>query len=94
MINHSRYALGGTGVIFKTNKTVDRKIEKKYWSKKRILTISGIAGLIILITLSWYYSSGNSRLNVDAERITISEVKKASFQEFIPVNGVVMPVTT
>ncbi|MFN2440132.1 MAG: efflux RND transporter periplasmic adaptor subunit, partial [Chitinophagaceae bacterium] len=27
-------------------------------------------------------------------RITISEVKKSSFQEFIPVNGVVMPVTT
>jgi HlyD family secretion protein len=73
---------------------VDRKIEKKYWSKKRILTISSIAGLIILITASWYYSSGNSRLNVDAERITISEVKKSSFQEFIPVNGVVLPVTT
>ncbi len=73
---------------------MDRKIEKKYWSKKRILTISSIAGLIILITASWYYSSGNSRLNVDAERITISEVKKSSFQEFIPVNGVVLPVTT
>ena len=28
------------------------------------------------------------------ERITISEVKKGSFQEFIPVNGVVLPVTT
>ncbi len=73
---------------------MDRKIEKKYWSKKRILTISSIAALIILITASWYYSSGNSRLNVDAERITISEVKKSSFQEFIPVNGVVLPVTT
>jgi len=73
---------------------VDRKIEKKYWSKKRILTISSIAGLIILITASWYYSSGNSRLNVDAERITISEVKKSSFKEFIPVNGVVLPVTS
>jgi len=73
---------------------VDRKIEKKYWSKKRILTISSIAALIILITASWYYSSGNSRLNVDAERITISEVKKSSFKEFIPVNGVVLPVTT
>ena len=73
---------------------MDRKIEKKYWSKKRILTISSIAALIILITASWYYSSGNSRLNVDAERITISEVKKSSFKEFIPVHGVVLPVTT
>jgi len=73
---------------------VDRKIEKKYWSKKRILTISGIAALVLLISASWYGSTGKSRLNVDAERITISEVRKSSFQEFIPVNGVVLPVTT
>jgi HlyD family secretion protein len=33
-------------------------------------------------------------LNVDTERITISEIKKGSFQEFIPVNGIVLPVTT
>ncbi|HZH95255.1 MAG TPA: hypothetical protein VEY06_05185 [Flavisolibacter sp.] len=73
---------------------MDRKIEKKYWSKKRILTISGITALVLLISASWYSSTGKSRLNVDAERITISEVKKSSFQEFIPVNGVVLPVTT
>jgi HlyD family secretion protein len=73
---------------------VDRKIERKTWTKKRILTISGIAALILLITASWYYSSGGSKLNVDPERITISEVKKSSFQEFIPVNGIVLPVTT
>lgn len=73
---------------------MDRKIEKKTWTKKRILTIAGICTLILLITASWYYSSGKSRLNVDAQRITISEVKKTSFLEFIPVNGVVLPVTT
>ncbi|MCW3074560.1 MAG: HlyD family efflux transporter periplasmic adaptor subunit [Flaviaesturariibacter sp.] len=39
-------------------------------------------------------TSGKSKLNVDTERITISEVKKGAFQEFIPVNGVVLPVTT
>jgi HlyD family secretion protein len=48
----------------------------------------------MLIGLSYYFTSGKSRLNVDVERITISEVKKGSFQEFIPVNGVVLPVTT
>jgi len=73
---------------------VDRKIEKKYWNKKRILTISGITALILLVGAAWYFTSGKSRLNVEAERLTISEVKKGSFQEFIPVNGVVMPVTT
>ncbi|HVG40680.1 MAG TPA: efflux RND transporter periplasmic adaptor subunit [Chitinophagaceae bacterium] len=73
---------------------MDRKIEKKTWTKKRILTITGIAALVLLIAASLYFSSGKSRLNVDAERITISDVKKSSFQEFIPVNGVVLPITT
>jgi HlyD family secretion protein len=33
-------------------------------------------------------------LNVDTERITISEITKGNFKEFIPVNGVVLPLTT
>ena len=73
---------------------MDRIIEKKRWSKKRILTISGIAALVLLIAASVYFTSGKSKLNVDAERITISEVKKGDFQEFIPVNGIVLPLTT
>ncbi|MBA2498994.1 MAG: HlyD family efflux transporter periplasmic adaptor subunit [Chitinophagaceae bacterium] len=73
---------------------MDRKIEKKTWTPKRIITIAGIAGIFLLILGSWYFTSGNTRLNVQSERITISEVKKSSFQVFIPVNGVVMPVTT
>jgi HlyD family secretion protein len=78
----------------KTKSSVDRKIEKKKWSKKRILTIAGITGLVLLIGASVYFTSGKSKLNVDAERITVSEVKKGPFQEFIPVNGVVLPLTT
>jgi HlyD family secretion protein len=73
---------------------MDRKIEKKFWNKKRILTIAGITGLVLLIGASIYFTSGKSKLNVDVERITISEVRKDSFQETIPVNGVVLPQTT
>jgi len=73
---------------------VDRKIEKKRWTQKKILTIAGIAGLILLIAGSIYFTSGKSKLNVDAERISINEVKQGAFQEFIPVNGVVLPKTT
>ena len=73
---------------------MDRVIAKKKWSKKRILTIASIAAIVLLITASYYFTSGKSRLNVDTERITISEVKKGSFKEFIPVNGIVLPVTT
>ena len=73
---------------------MDRVIAKKRWSKKRILTIAGITGVILLIAASYYFTSGKSKLNVDTERITISEITKGAFQEFIPVNGVVLPLTT
>ena len=73
---------------------MDRVIVKKKWSAKRILTIGGIVAVVTLIAASYYFTSGNSKLNVDTERITISEIKKGTFQEFIPVNGVVLPLTT
>jgi len=73
---------------------VDRVIEKKYWSRKRILTITGIVALVALIAGSYYYTSGGSKLNVDTERITVSTITKGSFQETIPVNGIVLPLTT
>ncbi|MBC7935274.1 MAG: HlyD family efflux transporter periplasmic adaptor subunit [Rhizobacter sp.] len=73
---------------------MDRVIEKKKWSKKRVLTITGILGLLILISGSIYLTSGKSKLNVATERITISEVKQGVFQENIPVNGIILPLNT
>lgn len=73
---------------------MDRVIAKKKWTTKKLLTIFGIVAILILITASYYLTSGKSRLNVNIERISISEVKKGTFQEFIPVNGVVLPITT
>jgi len=73
---------------------VDRKIEQKKWNSKRILTVGGIAALVLLIASSIYFTSGKSKLDVDTERITVSEIKKGPFQVTIPVNGLVMPITT
>jgi HlyD family secretion protein len=73
---------------------VDRVVAKKKWGKKRILTIAAILGIVSLAAASYYFTSGKSRLNVDVERITISEVKSGPFQETIPVNGVVLPITS
>lgn len=73
---------------------MDRVIEKKRWNTKKVLTVAGIAAFAILLAFFIYSSSGGSKLNVDSERITISEVKKGTFQETIPVNGVVLPETT
>lgn len=77
----------------KTN-SVDRKIERKGLSKKTIYTITGVTLLALLIGASIHFTSGGTKLNVEAERITVSDVKKGAFQEFIPVPGVVLPQTT
>jgi len=73
---------------------VDRVVAKKKWGRKRILTIAGVLGVVSLAAASYYFTSGKSRLNVDVERITISEVKSGPFQETIPVNGIVLPITS
>lgn len=73
---------------------MDRVIEKKKWNARRISGLTGIVLLVALIVSAFYFTSGKSKLNVEAEKITISEVSKGSFQEFIPVNGIVMPLTT
>jgi len=73
---------------------MDRVIQKKKWSAKRIMMITGITLIVLLIVLSFYFTSGKSRLNVNTERITISEIKKGPFKDNIPVNGVVLPLTS
>jgi len=73
---------------------MDRVLIKKKWNNKRIATIGGVAALVLLITASYYFTSGNSKLNVDRERISIAEVKNDSFREYIPVNGMIMPIST
>src|SRR3569833_4320625 len=58
------------------------------------MTIAGITGIVLLVAGSIYFTSGKSKYNVPVDRITISEIKKGPFEEFIPVNGVVMPLNT
>lgn len=74
---------------------MDRKIEKSTWNQKRILTIVGITALVALIVSVTYVGiTGKSKYNASIDRITISEIKKGPFQEFIPVNGNVLPQIT
>ena len=74
---------------------MDRKIEKKTWNSKRIMTIAGITGLVGFIAFVLITNVGaKSKLDVDVDRLTISTITKGQFQENIPVNGVVMPLIT
>ncbi len=73
---------------------MDIPLEKKRFTTRKILMIAGgiaLAALIVFVILS---TTGTSKLNVQKERLSIATVKQDVFQENIPVNGVVMPITT
>ncbi len=73
---------------------MDIPLKKKRFTPKKIAIIAGSVLILALILFVILSSTGNSKLNVEKERITISEVKKGNFQENIPVNGVVLPIST
>ncbi len=73
---------------------MDRKIEKKYWTPKKIAYISGGSLLGIFVFYNLLFGDTSSKLNVESQKITISKVSKGPFQEFIPVTGNVFPIKT
>jgi HlyD family secretion protein len=73
---------------------MDIPLEKKRFTTKKILVAVGIIALAALIVFVLLSSTGASKLNVNKERISINAVQKGVFQENIPVNGIVLPITT
>ena len=73
---------------------MDRKIEKKLWTPRRIVFASGGTFLVLFVIYSFLSTERGSRLNVEADKITISTVTKAPFREYTPVNGTILPIET
>jgi len=74
---------------------VDRKIEKRWLTPRRI---GWALGLLVLLGgmayAAWTGWSDGQTLNVDRERVTISTVEEAPFQEFISISAAVVPERT
>ncbi|HLO46404.1 MAG TPA: efflux RND transporter periplasmic adaptor subunit [Leadbetterella sp.] len=67
---------------------------KKFWTKQKItLTAFGVALVAFIIYIS-FFTDKRSKLNVDAEKVTISDVREGNFDEFIIVQGAVQPLKT
>lgn len=73
---------------------MDRKIEKKKWTPKKIAKYSVVALFAFFVFYVFILADQSSKLNVEKERITISEVRHAPFQEYIPVIGTLEPIQT
>ena len=71
---------------------MDRIIEKKKGLRKKHIPYILLGGFV-LVLLSWgIWGNHASTLKVDAEQITISEVTKAEFKDYVRLNGTVVPI--
>jgi len=71
---------------------MDKKLEKKYWTSRKIAWYAGGFILLVLILYVLFSIGGTAAMRVDREKITVSPVTRGEFQEYITVNGTVMPI--
>jgi len=74
---------------------MDRKIEKKHrFFSKRTLWISIVSIIVLLVAYSLVFGDKSSKLNVETDKISIAEIEKNIFQDYIAVIGTVEPFQT
>jgi len=73
---------------------MDRIIEKKKWTTKKILQYAAIAVFVFFLLYIFLLRDRSSRINIERSQLTFAKVTLDNFQEFIPVDGVVLPRTT
>lgn len=73
---------------------MDKVIEKKKWTTKKILNIVAISAFIFFLLYLLVFRDKRSKLYVEKDQITIATVKVDKFREFIPTDGVVFPRNT
>ncbi|HCW75306.1 MAG TPA: hypothetical protein DHU63_02070 [Candidatus Marinimicrobia bacterium] len=72
---------------------MDRKIEKKRWTLRRLIYL--VVGTIVVGLIVYQLFGDNSpKLNVEMDRLTIGTVKQGEFQDFLPLTGSVVPIRT
>ena len=73
---------------------MDRRVEKKKWPPKRIALVAGVLLFVALLAWALLSGGGGRRLNVEADRLTISTVERGTFQEYVSVTGTALPIRT
>jgi HlyD family secretion protein len=73
---------------------MDKKIDKKFWTIKRIATYGGIALLVGFIAYQFIFADRRSTFKTDKDKLTIATVQRGEFKEFIPQTGTVEPART
>lgn len=74
---------------------MDRKLEKKnkLFSKRNLWIFVGSI-IVLLVFYNLVFGDKSSKLNVEIEKISIAEIRKDVFQDYIAVIGTVEPIQT
>ncbi len=73
---------------------MDRAIEKKTWTTGKILATASTGAFILFLVWMFFIRDSRSKLYIQKDQLTIAEVTEGKFQEFIPVDGVLLPRNT
>ena len=73
---------------------MDKQLPKKFWNTQRIFLAIGATLLLAFILYVFVFADKRSKLNVEKEKISVSQVTLGQFDEFIVVTGVVQPLKT
>jgi len=73
---------------------MDKKIKKKTWTVKRVATYGGIALFVIFVGYQFIFADRRSKLKIEKDKITIADVKRGEFKEYIPQTGTIEPSHT
>ncbi len=73
---------------------IDRRVEKKTWTARRIALALGVALLAGLVAWAALGRGGGQRYHVEADRLTVSTVEHGTFQEYVSVTGTALPLRT
>lgn len=73
---------------------MDKVIAKRFWTKQKMIFTGLSLALAAFVIYLAFFSDKRAKLNVEAEKLTISKVSEGNFDEFIIVQGVVQPLKT
>ncbi len=73
---------------------MDKKIEKKNWTVKKVLTYGGSGALVLFIAYQFIFADRRPTFKTEKDKLTISDVKMGQFKEYIPQTGTVEPART
>jgi len=73
---------------------MDRKLERKRWSKPKRYAVIGLSLVLVAGAYGLLFAGHSSVLKIDGSRISVSKVWKGNFRDYVPVDGMVLPGQT